>query len=246
MMTQNRIQHSIAVNPQSHLKDMVLCANMLYCAHCGKKMGLTSSIKTYTRKDGAFMKLNRIRYICINKCRHYSCDGQTGYSSAKLDSAVTALLSEEFRSDWLDNRKDLIHQHLVDHQEILQQELDEAEYKLKLEEQTLLDLQNEVINVVRGTSAFSSVLLTQLMHKSEANITIQKEDLKRHTVELKNHIQSVQTFNTDYRALAASLSVFAELSLEEKQSVLRRCIGKIYVNRNYEFKIEWAFLSPES
>jgi hypothetical protein len=143
-------------------------------------------------------------------------------------------------------KKDLIYQQLLERQETLQREVSESEYNIRLEEETLLDLQDEVINVIRGTSAFGSVLLTQLMNKSEARIVSQKNDLIRRTDELLSHDTSVQEFDNNYRDLSASLSSFAELLFVERQQLLGRCIKRIYVDRNYNFKIDWAFSPPES
>jgi hypothetical protein len=104
MIAYNRL-HKPSNNHLSRLKDQVLCADLIYCAHCEKKLGLTSNIKTHIKKDGTVKKRRSMRYICINKTRHYQCDGQTGYSAAKLDAAVVVLLSDEFRSNWLENKK---------------------------------------------------------------------------------------------------------------------------------------------
>jgi hypothetical protein len=116
-----------------------------------------------------------------------------------------------------------------------------SEYKLNQEKETLFDLKSEVINVVRGTSAFGSVLLTQLINKSESLVAEYKENLLKQNIELQNNKNAIQSFAINYEKLTKSLSSFHELTLSEKQQALRICIRKIYINKKYDFKYEWAF-----
>jgi len=244
ILSSNKARKPMADSP-NRLKTQVLCADLLYCAHCEGKMGLTSNPKVYTRKDGTVSEYRRVRYICINKCRHKKCDGQTGYSSSKLDAALITYITDMLQSSQLDINKDLIYRQHIEQDETLRRDITETEHKLRQEEETLFDLQNEVISVIRGTSAFGSVLLTQLMNRSERHIESLNEELKRQNVELQNHSDSMQIFAASYINLTATLSAIEELPLEEKQRVLRHCIRKIHIDRNYEIRIDWMFLSPD-
>mgnify|MGYP002921333195 CR=1 FL=1 len=66
-----------------------LLTGLVYCAHCGNRLSLTSSGRTHTYADGHTVKEVRPRYSCFYKIRHPGdCDGQSGYGVSKLDSIV--------------------------------------------------------------------------------------------------------------------------------------------------------------
>jgi len=54
-------------------KGASLLSGNVFCAHCGGRLRLTTTGKSYTRK------------LCL-------CDGQTGYTMTKLDGIMTSLL----------------------------------------------------------------------------------------------------------------------------------------------------------
>jgi DNA invertase Pin-like site-specific DNA recombinase len=55
MMIKNKMKKPKGIT-QNKLKDKILCADLLYCTHCEKKMSVSSSIKSYIRKDGTVKK----------------------------------------------------------------------------------------------------------------------------------------------------------------------------------------------
>ena len=68
---------------------------MVYCAHCGSKLMLTTS--SGRRAKGEPKRETRIRYACHYKIRHpQDCDGQTGYSGEKLDGIVDKIVIRLF------------------------------------------------------------------------------------------------------------------------------------------------------
>ena len=68
-------------------KGKALLSGMVYCAHCGSKLVLTTS--SGRRAKGEPERETRIRYACHYKIRHsQDCDRQTGYSGEKLDGII--------------------------------------------------------------------------------------------------------------------------------------------------------------
>ena len=55
----------------------------------------------------------------------------------------------------------------------------------------------------------------------------------------------MRSFDTGFKDLASAITSFEALPFEEKQQVLYRFIKKIWITKNYEFRIEWAFSSPK-
>ena len=76
-------------------KGKALLSGMVYCAHCGSKLMLTTS--SGRRAKGEPKRETRIRYACHYKIRHpQDCDGQTGYSGEKLDGIVDKIVIRLF------------------------------------------------------------------------------------------------------------------------------------------------------
>ena len=68
---------------------------MVYCAHCGSKLLLTTS--SGRRAKGEPKRETHIRYACHYKIRHpQDCDGQTGYSGEKLDGIIDKIVIQLF------------------------------------------------------------------------------------------------------------------------------------------------------
>ena len=76
-------------------KGKSLLSVMVYCAHCGSKLVLTTS--SGRRAKGEPKRETRIRYACHYKIRHpQDCDGQTGYSGEKLDGIIDKIVIQLF------------------------------------------------------------------------------------------------------------------------------------------------------
>ena len=76
-------------------KGKALLSGMVYCAHCGSKLVLTTS--SGRRAKGESKRETHIRYACHYKIRYpQDCDGQTGYSGEKLDGIVDNIVMQLF------------------------------------------------------------------------------------------------------------------------------------------------------
>jgi hypothetical protein len=87
--TYQRAQEIMVARTKEHsdiplnTKSKALLAGLVYCAHCGSKLVLTTS-GSLKRPSG-----RKVRYGCRYRVRHpQSCDGQSGYGVAKLDDLV--------------------------------------------------------------------------------------------------------------------------------------------------------------
>ena len=86
-----------------------LLTGLVYCAHCGNRLSLTSSGRTHTYADGHTVKEVRPRYSCFYKIRHPGdCDGQSGYGVSKLDSIVEEVVRQIFAQFREVSRKKLL------------------------------------------------------------------------------------------------------------------------------------------
>ena len=86
-----------------------LLTGLVYCAHCGNRLSLTSSGRIHTYADGHTVKEVRPRYSCFYKIRHPGdCDGQSGYGVSKLDSIVEEVVRQIFAQFREVSRKKLL------------------------------------------------------------------------------------------------------------------------------------------
>lgn len=78
-------------------KGKALLSGNIFCANCGARLVLTTSVKRYLRKDGSLYENKRVRYSCYNRTRHpHLCDGQSGYLAEKVDQVVEDILFQFF------------------------------------------------------------------------------------------------------------------------------------------------------
>jgi hypothetical protein len=76
-------------------KGRSLLAGNVFCGHCGGRLVLTTNGKRReVDESGVERIIPKMRYICYRKTRHYDCDGQTGYTVAKLDEMVESVVIE--------------------------------------------------------------------------------------------------------------------------------------------------------
>jgi hypothetical protein len=94
LMEARTMRHS---NVPFNSKGKALLSGMVYCAHCGSKLVLTTSNGKRPYSGGK--RELRLRYSCHNKIRHpQDCDGQTGYSAEKLDGIVDKVVLRLFEA----------------------------------------------------------------------------------------------------------------------------------------------------
>ena len=75
-----------------------LLAGNVFCGHCGSRLNLTTNGRYRKNKDGSVDIEPRVRYTCYGKSRKRTeCDGQTGYTMAKLDDTVDKLIKQLFQ-----------------------------------------------------------------------------------------------------------------------------------------------------
>ena len=171
LMAQSRLERSKLEAPigDTKYRENVLLSEHLFCMHCGKRMTVTRNIKTRIKKDGSKVTYHRLKYICINKSTLHPCDGQRSYSAELIDATVlkllqTALFSESSSVTAPDTSSArLQHEKLV--QEIAQEQI------------SLETLKAEVVQVLQGTSAFGSVLIRDLIQRSESRLMTLNQEL---------------------------------------------------------------------
>lgn len=237
LIAQKRLQESKLESPDmgwTKYREEVLLPEQAYCMHCGKRLTVTRNVKRVLRVDGTAAVYHRLKYICINKSSLHPCNGQRSYSVNLVDNLVRRQLQATLFSD-------TAFSFTVNDHTVVQRQ-DELKLEIEQEQDNLEVLQTEVVEVLRGSSAFSSTLLNDLLEKSERKLLLlkaalaeAKEEVCRHKIRWSRLIHLRQEISSEH---IRSLDM---LPLSHQQEVARDLISRVELGRGRTISIEWTF-----
>ena len=215
----------------------VLFTNIVYCMHCGKKMAVERKKKFHKSKYGEKIPIYYLKYSCINRNENPRCDGQRMYSAKIIDEQMSVVISKFLSEDTAEKIHELVKtpSHATD-------KINDLEYALKSEKNTISDLKGEVINVIRGTSAFGSILLNDLILKSENRIEyLENEIVIEHDRQLMQKFQKDRFHEICKKINDESGIVLASLPFSAQKNAVHQLIERLYLGRGYKYRIDWKF-----
>jgi len=234
-IAQNQVKANKLMRPQalnSSHKSAVLFVDVLYCMNCGKRMTVTRNRNVRQNKNGTQSVYDRIRYICINKNDNPYCEGQKTYSAKNVDEILFNILNDFFISKNIEELKLNIKDPDCTANKIVA-----LEVALKQEERTLQDLKSEVVEVIRGTSAFGSVLISDLIQKSDSRIIELKNEITLlYDIERKQKVKM-----NKFQKLCGQFDSFPSLELSEQKEIIKQIVERVYIGTGYKYRIELAF-----
>jgi len=225
-------------------KGKALFSGMVYCAHCGSKLVLTTS--SGKRYGGDGKRELKIRYGCHNKVRHpQDCDGQSGYSAEKMDGLVEKMVLRIFK-----NIKSIPEAKLMAGQ---------AERKTAEATSTLANLKalhtaktkelesykSEVYKAIQGTSNWSGEILNELIAETKAAIEKLEEEMAEAQAELDNCKGMADNIRAEYNRILTWADMYEGSSIEARKMILRQIIKKVYIGRHYEVRLELSISFAE-
>ena len=143
-------------------KGSALLTGFIFCGHCGGRLALTTNGKKYNRKDGNFIVSPKLRYVCYNKTRYPgSCNGQTGYTTSKLDGIVEKIVKSIFSKVKEKSIDETISAQYEKHIAGIKQNLEQERSELANELQIMSVLGDEVLSVIHGTSTLKPEMLNK-------------------------------------------------------------------------------------
>jgi Mg2+ and Co2+ transporter CorA len=217
-----------------------LLSGNVFCGHCGARLTVTTNGKKHIQRgDEGTVITPKMRYVCYNKTRHpHLCDGQTGYTSSKLDSMVEQIAKHIFEQIKECPEDDLIEARYTEHLDECKANLVRANQELKENSDVLAEYEAEVINSLRGKSQFSPDLLNKL-HAEAAERTKQaKQRVTLCESELSGSEKRLVELRHEYSSLLSWAGIFDISSIEAKKMILTHIINVIRVKRDYELDIE--------
>ena len=239
LLSQRSADHKERTVPLNTRGSTLLSGN-IFCGHCGARLTVTTNGKKYIRKsDGQTTVTPKMRYVCYNKTRHpHLCDGQTGYTSKKLDGMVEQIVKHIFEQLTDCPKDELIEARYTKHLEECKASLMRANLELKENGDELAEYEAEVIKALRGTSKFSPDLLNKLHSEATERTKQAKQRVALCEAELSNSELRLNELRREYSSLLSWADIFDISSIEAKKMILTHIIRVVRVKRDYELDVE--------
>ena len=215
-----------------------LLTGLIYCAHCGNRLSLTSSGRTHTYADGHTVKEVRPRYSCFYKIRHPGdCDGQSGYGVSKLDSIVEEVVRQIFAQFREVSRKKLLESVKTNDAVRIQKKVKKIQKDLESKQKELDDLKAETILVIRGVSALDKELLGTLVAEAREALETLEKQLVQAQEEYEEATKTAKRSNYICNELFTWADVYDTANHDERRAILQQFIKEIRVRKDYEISI---------
>ena len=233
-------------------KGKALLSGMVYCAHCGSKLVLTTS--SGRRAKGEPKRETHIRYACHYKIRHpQDCDGQTGYSGEKLDGIIDKIVIQLFERMKTAPRSQLIQKQREKELQLANSSVANLEKLHTAAERELESYKKEIIKTINGTGSFGADILGEMIEDTRSKLAALAQELeqaKEKAADLKSSAVAVQK---EYDKIMSWADLYAGSSIEGKKMILRQLIERVNIGRNFEIEVEFKisvtqffdFLHPE-
>lgn len=212
----------------------------IFCGHCRNRLTMATSGHKRTAKNGTVSRQTHFRYQCHHGVRHPNdCDGQSTYSVDKLDAIVEQVVLYQFsKIQTCDGRKAVSSAHRT-HLDRAQALCARIRHERDSKQAELADYQAEVLQVIRGNSAFTQETLMPLIAQTQAQIERLEAELSRAEAELQECQQSVERELSELQTLQTWAELYKTCSFDERKMIVSRLIRRLYVYRGYRMEIEF-------
>lgn len=219
-------------------KSRALLSGIMFCAHCGGR--LTSNVyhDTYKRVDGTVRRSEYLRYICYHKSRKLcQCDGQSTYSSDKVDTAVCGAVMDIFSR--ITAAPDEMVLQKKYNKEIASCKAKQTKLNMELKKcSTQLEkLNDEIANSLIGESVYSPEQLSaaiNTMNQKVDNIKFQLETVQN---EMENKKASMEKVKPTYERFTGWSNEFSMASTERKKMIISQLVSRIEISKGYKINL---------
>jgi hypothetical protein len=217
-----------------------LLSGNVFCGHCNGRLIITTNGKKYHRKDGEVTITPKTRYVCYNKTRHPGrCDGQTGYTVSILDGIVDKIVSSIFSRIQEQPENQIITKQFEERIAGIRSNLEQAKSDLYSEVQELSMLENELLNVIRGTSAIKPEILNYKHDEISKSVAEKSAVVETLEEELVNDSSILSEVTRQYYDVITWAGLYFESEIEVKKMIVARLISEVHVSRDYKIEINF-------
>jgi len=220
-------------------KSRVLLSGLVYCGHCGSKMNIWANHKYYEKKDGTRTKYVKDSYKCpaINTRGIKKCDGQTTYSTIKIDGIVETETKSFIREISKKRLTEDFKEKLTKTVKNLERAKKSKSDKLLELQQDILEMKKEIPKALRGKSEFKPREIRETIDLSEKEI----EELSRELSDINDKIIQSKYSIKEYKALDTNLKMWEDNyekgDIITKKALIASVVDKVIVSRdNVEIK----------
>ena len=221
-------------------KGNALLSGNVFCGHCEARLTLTTNGKKYVRKDGEVTITPKTRYVCYNKTRHpEKCDGQTGYTTSKLDGVIEKVVESIFARIKEQPGEQIIAAQFEERSAGIRLNLEQAKVALDKEVQVLAMLEGELLKVIEGTSALKPELLNRKHDEAERAVAEKQAAVRSLEREFWNSQDTMSKVTRQYKEVLTWAGMYAESAIDVKKMIVAQLIREVRVSRDYKFEIDF-------
>lgn len=220
-------------------KGSSLLVGSIFCGHCDARLVVTTNGKKYLRKDGEITITPRTRYVCYNKTRYKElCNGQTGYTTSKLDAIVDKVIRTLF-----DRFEDLPRETILEERydariAEIQTQRQQAETILTAQMAEVATYEAEVIKVIRGESELNADLLNRLHEEAKEKAALARQAVLELQEQLENSEEMRVSLVKQFDNMKTWSDMYGECDMDTKKMILSHIMHKVKVKRDYEIEID--------
>ena len=221
-------------------KGNALLSGNVFCGHCNGRLTITTNGKKYQRKDGEVTIMPKTRYVCYNKTRHpEKCDGQTGYTTSKLDGVVEKVVESIFSRIKEKPSEQIIAAQFEERISGIKLNYEQARTSLNSELEVLAMLESELLKVIQGTSALKPEMLNKKHDEAERSVAEKRGIVNALEQELDNSKDTMRQITRQYNDVLTWADMYAESPIEVKKMIVSQLISAVRVSADYKIEIDF-------
>ena len=227
-------------------KGSALLSGNVFCGHCNARLSITTNGKKYQRKDGDVTITPKTRYICYNRTRHPErCDGQTGYTTHKLDSVIESIVLSIFSRMKEQPGEKIIATQFEERIAAIKLNLDQARIALSKDVEILTKLEGELLRVIDGTSALKPELLNRKHDEAEQAVAQKRALVQSLEEDIINSKDTLRQVTQQYNDVMTWADMFTGSEIDVRKMIVAQLISAVRVSTDYKIEIEFRISEKE-
>ena len=217
-----------------------LLSGNVFCAHCGSRLNVTTSVKSVCREDPK-KSIRRYLYVCYGKkYKRTACNGQTGYAVHILDGIIDRLVRQLLTRLKAIPKEEIINNQYRERMAELQARLCSirGEYAKAMEDMELLKV--ELVKVLRGESSAPKEFLFTMISEAENKCAVLQEQVDAAQIEYNEGQTMLASLNARYDDIISWAEMYDTASPDAKKMIVNSLITRVEVSRGYKVHVQFS------